>query len=115
MTKATALSIARAGAAAGNSGSATRSTTSTALEEPAPGASDTGRVIQSRTCSGGVRNSSGIATPRGLRARGFSAISTSSGTITVRDQYDTLLRWKGNQRGSSMISTGITGTARHGT
>ena len=48
---------------------------------------------------------------RGLRARGFFAISTSSGTITVRDQYDTLVRWNGNQRGSSMISTGITGTA----
>ena len=29
--------------------------------------------------------------PRGFRARGFFAISTSSGTMTVRDQYDTLL------------------------
>ena len=35
-------------------------------------------------------NSSAIVTPRGLRARGRSAISTSSGTITVRDQYETL-------------------------
>ncbi len=49
-----------------------------------------------------------------MRARGFFAISTSSGAITVRDQYDTLVRWNGNQRGSSMISTGITGTACHG-
>ncbi len=62
-----------------------------------------------------MRNSSGTCTPRGLRARGFSAISTVSGTITVRDQYDTLSRWNGNQRGSSTSSTGITGTARHGT
>ena len=30
--------------------------------------------------------------------------------MTVRAQYDTLSRWNGNQRGSSMISTGITGT-----
>src|SRR3546814_7807249 len=42
-------------------------------------------------------------------------MTTSSGAITVRDQYDTFDRWKGNQRGSSMISTGISGTARHGT
>ena len=31
-------------------------------------------------------------TPRGLRARGFLAISTSKGAITVRDQYEILLR-----------------------
>ncbi len=59
-------------------------------------------------------NSSSMPTPSGLRACGFIAISTSSGTITVRAQYDILDRWNGNQRGSSMISTGITGTARHG-
>ena len=52
--------------------------------------------------------------PRGLRARGFFAISTSSGAITVRDQYEILVRWNGNQRGNCMISTGITGTAFHG-
>jgi hypothetical protein len=40
---------------------------------------------------------------------------TRSGTITVRLQYDTLFRWNGNQEGSTMICTGITGTARHGT
>ena len=33
--------------------------------------------------------------------------------MTVRLQYEILSRWNGNQRGSSMISTGITGTARH--
>ncbi len=31
----------------------------------------------------------------------------NSGTITVRDQYDTLSMLKGNQRGISMISTGM--------
>ena len=51
----------------------------------------------------------------GLFARGFSASSTSSGTITVRAQYEILSMWNGNHLGSSMISTGITGTARHGT
>src|SRR3546814_18334822 len=65
--------------------------------------------------AGSSRNSSRIDTPRGLAARGLRSMTTSSGAITVRDQYDTFDRWKGNQRGSSMISTGITGTARHGT
>ncbi len=60
-------------------------------------------------------NSSSIRTPFALRARGFFAIITSSGTMTVRLQYEILSRWNGNQFGSSMISTGITGTARHGT
>src|SRR6185312_14777636 len=59
-------------------------------------------------------NSSCTVMPRGLRARGFFAISTSNGTITVRDQYDTFVRWNGNQRGKRMISTGITGTAVQG-
>ncbi|OIQ65198.1 hypothetical protein GALL_532460 [mine drainage metagenome] len=53
--------------------------------------------------------------PRGLRALGRSPISTSSGTITVRDQYDTFDRWNGNHSGRCMISSGITGTACHGT
>ena len=35
--------------------------------------------------------------------------------MTVRLQYEILSRWNGNHFGSSMISTGITGTARHGT
>ena len=46
--------------------------------------------IQSRTVSGGSTNSSATVTPRGLRALGRSAISTRSGTITVRDQYEIL-------------------------
>ena len=74
-----------------------------------------GGEIQSCTSSGGSVNNSPIVTPRGLRAVGRSAISTRSGTRTVRDQYDTLSIWNGNQPGSSMISTGMTGTARHGT
>ena len=41
------------------------------------------------------------------------ACKTSSGTSTVRAQYDTFERWNGNQRGSSIISTGISGTLPH--
>jgi hypothetical protein len=41
-----------------------------------------GPRIQSRTCSGGVRNKFLHA----HAARGLSAINTTSGTITVRDQ-----------------------------
>ena len=63
--------------------------------------------------TGAPRNSSSIRTPRGLRATGRFAFSTSSGTITVRAQYDTFDRWNGNHFGSSMISTGIIGTAYH--
>src|SRR5262249_60013261 len=65
-------------------------------------------------CSGS-RNSSVMLTPLALRARGLFANSTSSGTITVRLQYEILSRWNGNHFGNSMISTGITGTARQGT
>ncbi len=114
MTKATARRMALCRAARGKAGSTRRSTESSALKTR-PHGERYGPLIQSRTRSGGVRNSSATPTPRGLRARGRSAISTSSGTITVRDQYDTLERWKKNQRGRCMISTGITGTARHGT
>ena len=54
--------------------------------------------------------------PLAFTARGFFAINTRSGTITVRLQYDILSRWKRKPfRGKSMISTGISGTARHGT
>ena len=55
-----------------------------------------------------------MVTPRGFLAWGFNACSTSSGTITVRAQYEILSMWKGNHFGSSMISTGITGTLFHG-
>ncbi len=60
-------------------------------------------------------NSSSMRTRRGLRASGRLALSTSSGTMTVRAQYDTFDRWNGNHIGSSVISTGIIGTARHDT
>ena len=74
------------------------------------------RLRRGPTACGGSRNSSSMRDAAcGLRAFGFSACSTRSGTITVRAQYEILSRWNGNQRGSSMISTGITGTARHGT
>ena len=53
-----------------------------------------------------------IPTPRGLRARLRNAASTSSGTMTVRAQYDMRDRWIGNQRGSRMISTGMVGGAQ---
>ncbi len=45
-------------------------------------------------------------------ACGLSASSTKSGTMTVRLQYEILLRWKGNHFGSSITSAGIIGTAR---
>ena len=52
--------------------------------------------------------------PRGLRARGRSAASTSSGQVTVRDQYDMFQILKKNQRGSSISSTGMIGVPCHG-
>src|SRR6185369_16901204 len=66
------------------------------------------------TYCGGMMNSSSMRIPLGLRACGFSAISTSNGAITVRDQYDTLFMWNGNHNGKCMISTGITGTEVQG-
>src|SRR5262245_25994905 len=44
------------------------------------------------------------------RVTGLASSRSSSGTITVRDQYETSSRLKYDQRGSSMISTGIDGT-----
>ncbi len=114
VTKATALRMALSRLRFGKPGRAARSAVSTPLKKR-PQLERYGPRIQSRICSGGVRNSSCTCTPRGLRATGRSAISTSSGTITVRDQYDTLDRWNGNHSGRCMISSGITGTARHGT
>ena len=114
VTKRTALAIALRRERAGNAGCTARSTVSRPLKKR-PHPERVGGEIQSRTCAGGVRNSSATATLRGLRATGRSAISTSSGTITVRDQYDTFERWNGNHSGRCMISSGITGTARHGT
>ena len=109
-TKATARSIARSRVRRGKNGSARRSSASTASN----------KIAQTEPLARGFAacvpgpNSSRTVTPRGFLASGRFAISTRSGTSTVRDQYEILLRWNGNQRGSSMISTGITGTARHG-
>ncbi len=90
MTKATARSIARRRQEAGKYGTTRRSTRSIAANRR-PVAVASGGAIQSRTVSGGSANNSAMPTPFGLRARGRSAISTRSGTITVRDQYDTLV------------------------
>src|SRR5215813_10131862 len=46
----------------------------------------------------------------GNHVTGFRSMMTSSGTITVRDQYETSYRLKKNHGGDSMISTGIAGT-----
>src|ERR1700730_19042996 len=51
--------------------------------------------------------------PLTFLARGFSAAKTINGTIVVRAQYEILLIWNGDHKGSSMISTGSTGTLRH--
>ncbi len=59
-------------------------------------------------------NNSRTWTLRGLAAQGLSVQSTNNGTITVRDQYETLDMWNGNHLGSSMISTGMKGTPRQG-
>ncbi len=82
MTKATAASIARWRRRLGKNGSAARSTSSTRLNTVAQIEPD---------ARGGLAfvpgtNSSCTVMPRGLRACGFFAISTSSGAITVRDQ-----------------------------
>jgi hypothetical protein len=71
--------------------------------------------FQRFTRAGGTRKISWQPMPFGLRASGFKAARISSGAITVRDQYDTFHMFTGNQRGISMSSTGMAGTARHGT
>jgi hypothetical protein len=81
-TKATALSMALRRERRGMNGSAARSTLSSALNSTAQ---------TEPLALGGFAwlpgwNSSFTVMPRGLRARGFFAISTRSGAITVRDQ-----------------------------
>ncbi|MNQ92615.1 hypothetical protein D3C85_1080460 [compost metagenome] len=109
-----ARSMARARRLRGNSGSATRTTASSARNTPTQSGLWCGARAGSRVDWAGRRNSSSMPILRGLRARGRRLFSTSSGTITVRAQYETLERWNGNHCGSSMISTGIIGTACHG-
>ena len=60
-------------------------------------------------------NSSSMVTLLGLRAFGLNACKTSMGAMEVRDQYEILEKWNGNQRGNNMISTGISGNARQDT
>ena len=74
-----------------------------------------GALCGAPTVCGSSWNSSSIVDAARIdRACGLSACSTSSGTITVRAQYEILSMWNGNHFGSSMISTGITGTLFHG-
>ncbi len=99
----------------GNNGSVARNTLSTPRKNQNHDAFCCGAFGVGGSVAGGSTNSSSMRTPLALRARGRFAISTNSGTITVRLQYEILSRWNGNHFGSSMISTGIIGTARHGT
>ena len=110
VTKATALSIARLRGPFGMNGSSARSTMSIARKPRNQIHFWCGALCGAPTVFGSWWNSSSIVTPRGLIALGFSACNTSSGTITVRAQYEILSMWNGNHFGSSMISTGITGT-----
>jgi hypothetical protein len=114
LTQATALSIARCREALGKYGSVARKTLSTPRKNQNHDAFCCGAFGVGPTVCGGSRNSSSMRTPLALRARGFFAISTNSGTMTVRLQYEILSRWNGNHFGNSMISIGITGTARQG-
>src|SRR5581483_4269229 len=50
--------------------------------------------------SGGVTNNSRMSTRRGFWARNFKLHKIANGTITVRDQEETLVRWNGNHRGN---------------
>ena len=113
MVNASAASIARwRSRHAVSSGSIARSTWSTPRKNANQNLFCCGARGVSRACSGGSRNSSSMRTPLAFFARGLSASSTSSGTMTVRLQYEILSRWNGNHFGSSIISTGIIGTAR---
>ena len=64
-------------------------------------------------CGGATKNSS-MRTPLALRARGFFTISTEQRNDDGSAPIGDLVEWKGNHFGSSITSTGITGTARHG-
>ena len=113
-TQATAASMARWRVRFGNNGSVARKTLSTPRKNQNHDAFCCGAFGVGPSVAGGSTNSSSMRTPLALRARGRFAISTNSGTMTVRLQYEILSRWNGNHFGSSMISTGIIGTARHG-
>ena len=63
------------------------------------------RLVRSRETG----HSSSSDRRAGSHFTGLRSMITSSGTITVRDQYETSYRLKTNQGGESMISTGIAG------
>ena len=67
-----------------------------------------------RSSFGSLRNSSLIPCASLSSTTGRFAKIISNGTITQRDQYETLLRLKNHHFGRYMISTGIAGTVRHG-
>ena len=70
----------------GKYGSVARKTLSTPRKNQNQDAFCCGAFGVGPSVCGGSRNSSSIRIPLALRARGFFAISTSSGTITVRLQ-----------------------------
>src|SRR5262252_8837006 len=77
---------------------------------------ENGRGIRSNrrlARSRGTGHNSSSQQDSGRRVTGLASIKIRRGTITVRDQYDTSRRLKYDQRGSSMISTGMAGTPDH--
>src|SRR6266849_10240526 len=60
--------------------------------------------------SRGTGHSSSSEKWDGSHLTGLRSMTTRSGTMTVRDQYETSYRLKKNQGGDSMISTGMAGT-----
>ena len=75
-----------AACASGKNGSIARRTLSTARKNQNHDAFCCGAFGAGPSVCGGSRKSSSMRTPLALRARGFFAISTSSGTMTVRLQ-----------------------------
>ena len=110
VAKATALSMAEVRLFFGKKGSTARKTLSTA-----PKTTWLSVFGQRRMLLGGTTKSSSMSTLRGFLARGFSAIMTMSGTSVSRAQNEQRHRLNGNHSGACMISTGMTGTASHGT
>ena len=63
---------------------------------------------------GSDKNSSATPCSGVICTTGRLAKMISNGTMTQRDQYDTLLRLKNHHLGRYTISTGMAGTVRHG-
>jgi hypothetical protein len=90
--KATALSMARARNRFGNIGSIVRNTLSSPRNRANQPRLWCGALAVIPIECGACRNSSSMPMPMAFFARGFSAASTSNGTIVVRAQYEILLR-----------------------